>query len=48
MAHPAGPDARRLVWNKVTGAESYELRYSSDPTDDDEWEDWDDPPRVAR
>jgi hypothetical protein len=39
-AHPAGPDARRLVWEKVTGADSYELRYSSDPTDDDEWEDW--------
>ena len=40
-AHPAGPDARRLVWDKVTGAGSYELRYSSDPTDDDEWEGWD-------
>ena len=40
MAHEAGPDARRLVWDKVTGADSYELRYSSDPTDDDEWEDW--------
>ena len=41
MAHPAGPDARRLVWDKVTGADGYELRYSSDPTDDDEWEGWD-------
>ena len=40
-AYPAGPDARRLVWDKVTGAASYELRYSSDPTDDDEWEGWD-------
>ena len=38
MAHDAGPDARRLVWDKVTGAKSYELRYSSDPTDDDEWD----------
>ena len=42
MAHDAGPDARRLVWDDVAGAESYELRYSSDPTDDDEWTDWDD------
>ena len=41
-AHPAGPDARRLVWDKVTGAAAYELRYSSDPTDADEWEGWDD------
>ena len=41
MAHNAGPDARRLVWDKVTGAKGYELRYSSDPTDDDEWTDWD-------
>ena len=41
MAHEAGPDARRLVWDKVTGAAKYEFRYSSDPTDDDEWEDWD-------
>ena len=40
-AYAAGPDARRLVWNEVTGAASYELRYSSDPTDDDEWEGWD-------
>ena len=41
-AHLAGPDALRLVWDDVTGAKSYELRYSSDPTDDDEWEGWDD------
>ena len=27
---------------QVTGAKKYELRYSSDPTDDDEWTDWDD------
>ena len=40
-AHPAGPDARRVVWDDVTGADSYQLRYSSDPTDDDEWEGWD-------
>ena len=40
-AYAAGPDARRLVWDEVTGAASYELRYSSDPTDDDEWEGWD-------
>ena len=40
-AYAAGPDARRVVWDDVTGAEEYELRYSSDPTDDDEWEGWD-------
>ena len=39
-AYLAGPGALRLVWDDVTGAESYQLRYSSDPTDDDEWEDW--------
>ena len=42
MAHDAGPDARRLVWDEGDrGRLMYELRYSSDPTDDDEWEDWD-------
>ena len=41
-AYPAGPDARRLVWDKVTGADSYELRYTDDATDDDAWTDWDD------
>ena len=25
---------------KVTGAEKYELRYTADATDDDEWTDW--------
>ena len=40
-ADDVGPDARRLAWDKVTGADSYELRYSSDPDDDDEWEGWD-------
>ena len=40
-AHDAGPDARRLVWDEIDGL-TYELRYSSDPTDDDEWEDWED------
>ena len=41
MAHDAGPGSVRLVWDKVTGAKEYQLRYSSDPTDDDEWEGWD-------
>ena len=41
-AYPAGPDARRLVWDKVTGAKAYGLRYTADETDDDAWTDWDD------
>ena len=31
-AYPAGPDARTLVWDKVTGAASYELRYAEGDT----------------
>ena len=38
-AHPAGPDARRLVWNVVKGT-LYDTRYTADATDDDEWTDW--------
>ena len=38
-AHNAGPDARRLVWDAVTGT-SYDTRYTADATDDDEWTDW--------
>ena len=40
-AYNAGPDALRLVWDDVENAVMYELRYTADPTDDDEWEDWD-------
>ena len=35
-AHNAGPDARRLDWDDVTGAKSYEHRYTAD----DEWTGW--------
>ena len=38
-AHNAGPDARRLVWDAVTGT-SYDTRYTADATDGDEWTDW--------
>ena len=38
-AYNAGPDARRLVWDAVTGT-SYELQYTADETDDDAWTDW--------
>ena len=39
MAHEAGPDARRLVWDEGgPGPLSMSSRYSSDPTDDDEWD----------
>ena len=38
-AYPAGPDARRLVWDAVKGT-SYDTRYTADATDDDEWTDW--------
>ena len=38
-AYPAGPDARRLVWDVVKGT-SYDTRYTADETDDDEWTDW--------
>ena len=38
-AYPAGPDARRLVWDAVTGTD-YHTRYTADATDDDEWTDW--------
>ena len=38
-AYDAGPDARRLVWDEMD-ALTYELRYTADPTDDDEWTDW--------
>lgn len=37
----AGSDALRIVWDDVENAAMYELRYTADPTDDDEWEDWD-------
>ena len=39
-AHNAGPDARRVVWDDVTGAVSYDHRYTADETDDDAWTDW--------
>ena len=39
MAHNAGPDARRIVWNEMD-ALTYELRSTADATDDDAWEDW--------
>ena len=39
MAHNAGPDARRLVWDDVDGL-TYELRSTADATDDDAWTDW--------
>ena len=38
-AYDAGPDARRLVWDEIDGL-TYELRSTADPTDDDEWTDW--------
>ena len=38
-AHPAGPDARRLVWNVVKGT-LYDTRYTADATDDDAWTKW--------
>ena len=40
-AYHAGPDARRIVWDEMGGL-TYELRYTADQTDDDEWTDWDD------
>ena len=40
VAYPAGPAARRLVWDAVTGT-NYDLRYTADATDDDAWTDWD-------
>ena len=40
-AHPAGPDARRLVWDAVSGL-TYELRYTADATDPMEWTAWED------
>ena len=41
-AYPAaGPDERTLVWDAVDAAPSYELRYTADATDADEWTDWD-------
>ena len=40
-AYNAGPDALRIVWDDVENAAMYELRYTADPTDDDEWTDWD-------
>ena len=39
-AHPAGPDARRLVWDAVKGT-TYYTRYTADATDDDAWTEWD-------
>ena len=39
MAHDAGPGARRIVWDVVTGA-TYELRSTADATDDDAWTAW--------
>ena len=39
MAHDAGPDARRIVWEEMD-ALTYELRSTADATDDDAWEDW--------
>ena len=41
MAHDAGPDARRLVWDEMD-ALTYELRSTADATDDDAWTDWED------
>ena len=38
-AYPAGPDARRLVWDAVSGL-MYELRYTADATDPMEWTMW--------
>ena len=38
-AYPAGPDARRLVWDTEKGL-TYELRSTADATDDDAWTDW--------
>ena len=43
MAHDAGPDARRLVWDD-SDRDSYELRSTADATDDDAWTDWDESP----
>ena len=40
IAYPAGPDARRLVWDAVSGL-MYELRYTADATDPMEWTMWD-------
>ena len=39
MAHNAGPDARRIVWDDMD-ALTYESRYTADATDDDAWTDW--------
>ena len=39
MAHDAGPDARRIVWDDMD-ALTYESRYTPDATDDDAWTDW--------
>ena len=39
MAHNAGPDARRLVWDDIDGL-TYELRSTADATDDDAWTYW--------
>ena len=36
-----GPTPAGSSGMKVTGATSYELRYTADPTDDDAWTDWD-------
>ena len=36
MAHNAGPDARRLVWDTEEGL-MYELRSTADATDDEAW-----------
>ena len=38
-AHPAGPGARRLVWDAVKGT-TYDTRYTADATDDKAWTAW--------
>ena len=38
-AYPAGPDARRLVWDAVKET-FYDTRYTADATDKDAWTDW--------
>ena len=38
-AYDAGPNARRLVWDAVSGT-TYRHRYTADATDDDAWTDW--------
>ena len=39
VAHDAGPDARRIVWDTEAGL-MYDLRSTADATDDDAWTAW--------